>query len=106
MTSRSVPHRALYSLVEVLQVVGQGSAARALRVNYQGHDACLKVGHGGPPQISAFQEEAAILKKIQGAGGAPRLHLEGTDWPLLLVDFIPFPSLVTVMNSHRLSSQS
>ncbi len=52
-----------------------------------------------------FLYEADILHQLKGAGGAPLLYLVGTDSPLILMQFCPFPSLSDILFGREPLSQ-
>ena len=89
-----------------MRVLGSGVHGRATLVRYQGRLACLKEGLRGPSQNLSFWREAGTLRRVNGAGGAPRIYKIGADWPMLLTDFIPYPSIKTFIQNDQIKSHT
>nr|XP_053637304.1 probable serine/threonine-protein kinase 2 [Cherax quadricarinatus] len=66
--------------------LGSGVSATAYKVIFNGKYACLKLGKCLEDQ-EAFDDEAAKLAELQGAGGAPLLYCVCHNFPAIVISF-------------------
>ncbi|XP_042876909.1 probable serine/threonine-protein kinase drkD [Penaeus japonicus] len=83
--------------------LGKGTYGRVLRVSYKGKECALKVAAPGSKVL--FREEMEMLKKLQGAGGAP-LPLAYSEEPsCLMMTYLGKDCLADVLSAQRSNKQ-
>ncbi|KAK4306495.1 hypothetical protein Pmani_021680 [Petrolisthes manimaculis] len=95
------------SVTTRVRKLGGGTFSRVLLVKYKDEDAVLKVGlYNDNFHQQMFNNEAHVLFNLDGAGGAPRLIMAAVNSPMILMTYVPHPTLRDVLLQRTLQSQS
>ena len=90
--------------MEVLDQFDEGGSAKVAKVMYESELVALKTGKRGWTQNRAFEYEADMMAKVDGAGGAPRILALAVDRPAMIMSYLPYPSLDHAMKRGQITS--
>ena len=88
--------------VSVIKKIGYGIEGEVMLVHYKGQKACMKRGW----EIGMFLEQAEVMAKLDGAGGAPRVFAACSDKAVILMEYCEGVPLDNVYASAQPDDQT
>ena len=85
-------YRKVMCEVSVIKKIGFGVEGDVMLVQYKGQKACMK--RGG--DMDMLMEQAEVMAKLDGAGGAPRVLVACSDMPMILMEYCEGATLAKV----------
>ncbi|XP_047480217.1 casein kinase I-like [Penaeus chinensis] len=79
--------------------LGKGTYGRVVRVSYKGKECALKLAAPGSKVV--FEHEMEMLRRLQGAGGAPLPLAYSEDPSCLLMTYLGKECLADVLSAQR-----
>ncbi|XP_063599980.1 casein kinase I-like [Penaeus indicus] len=83
--------------------LGKGKYGRVVRVSYKGKECALKLAALGSKVV--FEHEMEMLRRLQGAGGAPMALAYSEDPSCLLMTYLGKECLADVLSAQRSQKQ-
>ncbi|XP_063599981.1 serine/threonine-protein kinase dkf-2-like [Penaeus indicus] len=83
--------------------LGKGKYGRVVRVSYKGKECALKLAAPGSKVV--FEHEMEMLRRLQGAGGAPMALAYSEDPSCLLMTYLGKECLADVLSAQRSQKQ-
>ncbi|XP_063599992.1 serine/threonine-protein kinase pkn2-like [Penaeus indicus] len=83
--------------------LGKGTYGRVVRVSYKGKECALKLAAPGSKVV--FEHEMEMLRRLQGAGGAPMALAYSEDPSCLLMTYLGKECLADVLSAQRSQKQ-